>query len=66
MKDHPHTIDRWDDSGDNLIGECAGDLQGGDRAMAERQDHAAEPSALGREKLGLNIASVTQKSAAFF
>ena len=23
MKDHPHTIDRWDDSGDNLIEEIA-------------------------------------------
>ena len=23
MKDHPHTIDRWDDSGENLIEEIA-------------------------------------------
>ena len=23
MKDHQHTIDRWDDSGDNLIEEIA-------------------------------------------
>ena len=61
MPDHPHTIDRWDDAtGENLIEQiaavgdylvAAGDLPRGSEAMAQGQDHAAQPGAGHRAKL---------------
>ena len=55
MADHPHTIDRWDDAtGENLIEQIAavGDYlvaletyRGGGEALAQGQDHAAQPGA---------------------
>ena len=61
MADHPHTIDRWDDAtGENLIEQIAavGDylvalasLSGGGEALAEGEDHAAQPGTDAREEL---------------
>ena len=55
MPDHPHTIDRWDDAtGQNLVEQIAGvgdylgragDLPRGGEALAQGQDHAAQPGA---------------------
>jgi hypothetical protein len=61
MADHPHTIDRWDDAtGENLMEQIAAvgvtwspwRLTGrGGEALAEGQDHAAQPGADHRAKL---------------
>ena len=54
MADHPHTIDRSDDAtGEDLIEQIAavrrlhggaGDVPGGGEALAQGQDHAAQPA----------------------
>ena len=56
MADYTHTIDRWDEAtGENLIERIAGvsdylgrpgDVPGGGEALAQGQNHAAQPGAL--------------------
>ena len=68
MPDHPHTIDRWDDAtGENLTdrADCrrrglhgrAGDLPGCGEALAEGQDHPAQPGAGHRAELAAGLIS---------
>ena len=80
MADHPHTIDRWDDAtGENLIEQIAavgdylrraGDLSRGGEALAQGQDHAAQPGAGHRAELAglagraVRIALAPPKAAA--
>ena len=62
MADHPHTIDRWDDAtGENLVEQIAavGDYlvaletyRAAVEALAQGQDHAAQPGAGDRAELG--------------
>ena len=56
MADHPHTIDRREDGTGETLSGRAGDVPGGGEALAEGQDHAAQPGAGAREELaGLTV-----------